>query len=426
MLVGDMKLCRHLLPFILAVLLWGWVTAHSQPQEVPPDVAGTLLAQAAPEDDEGEGAANGPSGEDQPADAEDGAEPEPPLLDAAPDDPADTAGGIADAAVTEWLAREPLTLESLTGLTTIDLCMMIPGLLVTPPPPAGTRVNLEDRIELDSGSPDTRLFSYSAAGAADQLQVVQVRLRADADAPGGWVVEQVGFRQPAPQGVRVWVQTPAASFVFIAFSLMVVVLLLRPSFLRRWLGMGVRVMRQHRGTYIFTLVLLYGIFAFGMFTGSQLPDECTAAVFESVSAAVTMVGATDAYGSGDIPRAAVVTFHQNFVVVTLSVLFSLALLFAIPGYLYAVFAFYVQSIPFGMVTGLTTPELLFMIVLLLLELTAYFTVVAGGGFLLVTLFRQGFGSFPQAVGKLLLMLPFALLLLLIGAWFEAAVLIGFA
>ena len=43
--------------------------------------------------------------------------------------------------------------------------------------------------------------------------------------------------------------------------------------------------------------------------------------------------------------------------------------------------------------------------------------------LLVTLVRKGFSNFRLALRKLTMMVPFALLLLVIGAWYEAAVLI---
>ncbi len=333
----------------------------------------------------------------------------------------DPVGELADQAVQEWVNQPAFTLERLTGLSTIEVCELLPAALVNPPPAEGTRVNVNDRIELPTSDPDVRLFSYSAAGAAGQLHVVQATMVRTGDS---WSVQQVGFRQPPPSGLRAWVQTPPASWVFGALSLMVVVLLLRPSPLRRWLGMALGVIRQHRRLYVFSMALLFGVFAFGAYTGSQLPDECTAAVFEAVAGAVSLVGATQAYDSGSVARAAVVTFHQNFVVVTLSVLFSLAMVFGVPAYLFGMISFFTQAIPFGMVGGLVGIELLFMVLLLLLELTAYFTVVAGGGFLLATLIRQGFSSFPQAVGKLLLMLPVAMVLLLAGAWYEALILVS--
>ncbi len=342
------------------------------------------------------------------------------LAVSAAQNPLQTAEEVADAAVIEWQGRSAPTIDSLAAMSTVELCQAIPTLLVNPPPPEGTRVNLDDRLERPSDEADRRIFSYSAVGPSEQLAVVQVELLEQA---GEWQVVQVGFRQAPPSGIRAWVQTPAAAWTFSVLSGLAVLMLIRPGLLRRVLRRGLAVIREHRRAYTFSLVLLFGLFGAGIITGSNLPDECTAAVMETVESAVTGVGATEAYMSGNIPRAATVTFHQNFVVVSASTLFSLALLFGIPAYLFGGFSFFAQAIPFGMIqpTGI---EFLLIGVLLLLELLAYFTVIAGGGFLLVTLVRKGMTALPEAVSKLLLMLPIAGLLLIAGAWYEALIIIG--
>lgn len=327
---------------------------------------------------------------------------------------------VADGAVTDWQNRPAPTVESLGAMNTVELCQAIPVLLVNPPPPEGTRVNLDDRLELPAGEPGQRVFSYSAVGPSEQLSVVQVVLQQEG---ADWRVLQVGFRQAAPSGIRAWVQTPAAAWTFSVLSLLVLALVLRPGRFRRLLGRSLAVIREHRRAYTFTLVLMFAIFGAGILTGSNLPDECTAAIMETVNTAVTSVGATEAYLSGNIPRAATVTFHQNFVVVSASTLFSLALLFGIPAYLFGGFSFFAQAIPFGLIAP-SGPEFVMIGVLLLLELFAYFSVIAGGGFLLITLIRKGMTALPEAVGKLLLMLPIAGLLLLLGAWYEALIIIG--
>ena len=334
----------------------------------------------------------------------------------------DSAGAVADQAVLDWLDSEIPPLGTVAAMPAEQLCELIPVMMLNPPPAEGTRVNLDDRMELPGTADTERIFSYSSSGPADRLAVVQVTVR---ETPDGWQAARVGVRQPAPSGVRAWVQTPAASWAFIALSLLVTVMLIRPSGLRRLLSRGLGVIREHRRAYTVTLALMFGLFTAGILTGSSLPDECTAAVMETVEAAVTGVGATAAYASGDIPRAATVTFHQNFIVVTASTLFSLALLFGIPAYLFGGFSFYLQAVPFGLVApgGF---EAVLMVILLAFELFAYFTVIAGGGFLLITLIRKGFPALPEAVGKLLLMLPLAGLLLLAGAWYEAWILIGLA
>ena len=168
---------------------------------------------------------------------------------------------------------------------------------------------------------------------------------------------------------------------------------------------------------------LYAVFALGVTTGTTLPDSCDEAVLEIVNSAITSLGATQAYGSGDVPRAAVTTFYQNFVVVTVSVTFTLAAILGVPAYLYAIFSFFVQGVPFGLLGGGPLAQLLVLLIVILLELTSYFLVVAGGGMLLATVWRRGFGQLGTGFRKLLLMLPIAMVLLTIGAWFEAAALI---
>lgn len=327
----------------------------------------------------------------------------------------------ADAAVQAWLEREPVDLTTIVSLPPEEVCAALPGLLRSPPPQEGTTVNLDDRRELDDDDPDRRRYTYSAVRPPEQLEVVEVQLERRGDL---WFATDVGYRVPTGGGGRAWLQRPLFGWLFVAFTVAVVALLIRPSFLRRWLASGAAVVREHRGIVIGTMAFLYGVFALGAFTGSQLPGECGDAILELVEVAVTSVGATEAYASGNLARAAVVTFYQNFVVVTLSVTFSLALLFGVPAYLLASLSFFVQAIPFGLLGSATPVELVFVLILLGLELTAYFLVVAGGGILLATLIRKGFRGLQSAFTRLALMLPIAMLLLLIGAWYEALVLIA--
>lgn len=341
--------------------------------------------------------------------------------------PAVDAGARADAAVEAWLAQEPLAFDQLATLDAEQLCREIPALLTNAAPPPGTQVRLDDRLEQPSDDPELRVFTYAAVRPGDQLDVVEVRLRergADADVDP-WTVEYVGFRSTLElSGVRAWLQTPVAAWTFVAFTLLVVMqLATRASTLRRWLAAGRATIREHRRLVIVTLALLYGVFALGAYFGSTLPDTCEQAIVDLVTSAVTTVGATEAYGSGNVARAAVTTFYQNYVVVTVSVTFALAALLGVPAYLFAALSFFTQAVPFGLLGGSGPLELVIVLVLLVLELTAYFLVVAGGGMLLATLFGRGENRFYRAYRKLLLMLPIAGLLLLLAAWYEAAVLV---
>ncbi len=331
---------------------------------------------------------------------------------------------VADEAVEAWLASPRPDMLNLSARTAEELCEMLPALVTNPPPPLGTNVNLTDRraVELEDDSALIRRFTYPAELPDGRLEVVEVLLE---ESEGVWQATQVGYRVSVPAGGgRPWLQTSTASGVFIAFTLLVIYLLSQStSFLRRWLNLAREAILEHRRLVIGTLIALYAIFGLGMLTGTTLPPACEVAVASVINFAVTNLGATDAYGSLNIPRAAVVTFYQNFVVVTFSVIFGAALLFGVPAYLFAALSFYVQGIPFGLLMDATPLQLLFLLILLILELTSYFLVVAGGGMLLMTLIRKGFRAFPEALRKAALMLPIAMLLLLVGAWYEAGIII---
>lgn len=333
-----------------------------------------------------------------------------------------SAEEAADAAVRTWLARVPIGFDQLSSLDAEQLCRELPGLVTAPPPPAGTEVRFDDRVERPVEEENVKVFTYAAVRPVDQLDVVEVRLELR---DGQWVDTRVGFLSTTElSGVRAWLQTPAASWLFVAFTVLMVVMLINPaSTMRRWLRAGRAAIAEHRRLVLFTIIGLFGLFGLGVLTGSSLPDSCDVAVLEIVESAITSLGATAAYGSGDVPRAAATTFYQNFVVVTLSVTFTLSALLGIPGYLYAAASFFVQGVPFGLIGGGTAGELLALVVLVLLELSAYFLVVAGGGMLLATVARRGFGQLGTGFSKLLLMLPIAMVLLLIGAWYEAVIII---
>ncbi len=329
------------------------------------------------------------------------------------DDPAE----VADAAVEAWLDRPATVLTDLMGLEAREVCLQLPELVAAPPPPEGTRVNLEDRRQHDLDEPDERRFTYSAVRPVDQLDVVQVDLVREDE---GWRAVSVGFRVDTTN--RGWLASPVASAIFGGLTLLVLVLLVRPSPLRRVLGSALEYTREHRRLVIGTMVLLYAAFAVGVWSGSALPPECDDAVMVLLGQALGQVGATDALQSGDPMRLAVTIFYQNFGVVTL-LLFWLGLLFGVPAYLLAVPQFFANGLPFGVLYVASGPiALLATLVLVVIELTAYFLVVAGGGMLLVTIVRQGFAGFPLALRKTLSMLVLAAVLLLAGAWYETALL----
>ena len=332
---------------------------------------------------------------------------------------------VADAAVLAWLEREPIAISELAALPPEEVCRRLPETLQAPPPPPGTRVVLEDRrlLELEPDD-ERRAYTYAAVRPGDVLDVVQVDL---VPADDGWRVERVAFRTTGElTGVRAWLQTPTASVAFVALTLLVLFGLARPSPLRRGLAMGLATVRRHRTTVALTMGLLYVTFALGAGAGAALPPECDDAVLAIIESAIDQLGAGQAYGSGEVARAAVVTFYQNFVVVTFSVHFFLTLLLGVPSYLLAVPQFFLLGLPFGLVGGSSLASLVPMVVLVALELTAYFLVISGGGIVLGTIFRRGFGAYPSAARQAASLLVPAGLLLLAGAWYEAVLLVVLA
>lgn len=328
---------------------------------------------------------------------------------------------LADRAVEAWLDLEPTTVSSLAGMETEDLCRELPALFAAPPPPSGTEVDLDDRRERDTGDAARRRYTYAAEVPPDRLDVVEVIL---VQAERGWRVERVGFQVDAAPG-RDWLQTRQAGIGFVLFTLLVALSLARPTPVRRWLAAGGASVREHRRLVRWTFVAGWTIVFVGLYAGSQLPATCEQAVIAVLSDTLEQVGATQAIASGDLSRTALVIFYQNFVVVTLTALFGSALLLGLPVYVLAGVSFLAQSTAFGLLGLGGFPEILLVIVLFVIEFTAYFLVVSGGGMLVVTLVRRGFGGIGDGYRKLLSMLPLAGLILLVGAWYEAVVVLGF-
>ncbi|HRP46486.1 MAG TPA: hypothetical protein PLT07_02960, partial [Trueperaceae bacterium] len=203
---------------------------------------------------------------------------------------ADAVPAEADAAVKAWLARPAASLDYLIGLDPAQLCRELPAIVVNPGPVPGTEVRVEDRIEHPSADPDVRRFTYAAVRPGNQLDVVEVVMQRSG---GTWTPSYVGFlNQNQPTGVRAWLQTPAAGWVFVAFSLLVLLALLRPgSPIRRWLVAGMAAIKEHRRLVAVTLIGLYALFALGAYVGTTLPAECEQAVLDVLNAAIGSVGA---------------------------------------------------------------------------------------------------------------------------------------
>ena len=328
---------------------------------------------------------------------------------------------VADNAVRAWLKRPPLNPASLATLSPEAVCRQLPGLLNNPAPPAGTTVNFQNRVERHS-TPTTRRYTYPVTFPGNRLSVLEVNLKKQ---NGRWQPVRIGV-QTSPQGTTIpaVLQGPAAAWIFAAFSLLFIYLLVRPSFFRRWLAEGWGYLREHRRLSIVTILVLYGLFGLGVFTGANLPPVCARTVTQLVQEGVSQLGAAQAYDSGNVARAAVVTLYQNFVMGAVVTTYGLAFIsFGVLAYIFNGARFLALGVPFGFLTQSDPATLLSIVILILVELMAYVLVTAGGGMLLVTLIRGGLPAFRLAFRKLTLMLPLAFLLLVIGAWYEALIII---
>ncbi len=327
----------------------------------------------------------------------------------------------ADNAVREWLERPPANVGALAGLPPEELCQQLPSLLGSPPPPEGTRVNFGDRVERETEADGTRRYTYPVAFPSERLEVLEVTLEQQ---EGAWVTRDVGVQTTGGGTIPRVFQQPLTAWVFIFFSLYFVYLLVRPSFFRRWLADGWALLRGYRALVIGTFIALYGLFAVGLGVGANLPPVCQSAISSFVQTTVEELGAAEAYGSGNVGRAAVVTLYQNFVMGTLVTTFSVTFItLGIGAYLFNGLRFLALGIPFGFLVDAGPLNLLFVLILIVVELSAYVVVTAGGGIFLMTVIREGFKGFRDGARKLILMLPIAFLLLMLGAWYEAAVII---
>lgn len=328
---------------------------------------------------------------------------------------------VADNAVQAWLKRTPFNAVTLSSLSPEDVCRQLPTLLNNPAPPAGTTVNLQNRVARAS-TPKTRRYTYPVTFPGDRLSVLEVSLKRQ---NGRWQVQDVGVQTNAQAPtIPAVLQGPAAAWIFTAFSLLFLYLLVRPSFFRRWLAEGWGYLREHRRLTLITVVLLYGLFGLGVFTGANLPPVCAQTVTKLVEEGVSQLGAAQAYESGNVARAAVATLYQNFVMGAVVTSYGVAFIsFGVLAYVLNGARFLALGVPFGFLTQSDPATLLSIAILILVELMAYVLVTAGGGMLLVTLIRGGLAGFRLAFRKLTMMLPIAFFLLVIGAWYEAAIII---
>ena len=380
---------------------------------------------------------------------------------------------VADKAVEAWLAREPFNPYAVIGSSSDDIgaaCTDLGENLINPAPPAGTVVNFDNRelvepdlsdsttepepatqtnletVDTENGAtageaatqtlePDAtasepvlseRVYSYPASYPSGQLVIVEAKLSQTA---GGWRADDVAIRLDTEQLEGMFaaysaVQTPLGYGIFTLFSIAFITLVFLPSsFLRRWLTEGWTYTLQHRRTVIFSVALLYGLFALGYMTGTVLPAACGNVFAGLIGRNLDSIGVLDALASGNVARLSSLIFFQNFTFGAFTTTFIPASVLALPAYLFNGARFYFLAIVFGFQGFANFFDVSKAIILFAVELMAYIMVTAGGGMMLLTLIREGFSGFRSGYRKLLMMLPIAALLLIIGAWYEAAVIL---
>ena len=116
---------------------------------------------------------------------------------------------VADRAVREWLAREPLNPLALSSGSPEEVCRELPALLANPAPPAGTAVNFGNRVERP-GEGAARRYTYPVTFPGERLAVLEVTLKRQ---DGRWQAERVGV-QSTVQGptIPAVLQGPAAAW----------------------------------------------------------------------------------------------------------------------------------------------------------------------------------------------------------------------
>ncbi len=330
---------------------------------------------------------------------------------------------LSDNAVKEWQAQKVPTMTELASLSTDQVCVELPKMLYGAP--QGLDVNLNDRqaLELPEGSPTNTLrFSYPASQPGDIVGTVRVTLTQEEGKD--WHVSNVRyFPELGTDPLRDWLSSTFGALFFTLFSALIIYLSIRKSFFRTWLTEAWGYIKEHRRTVIFTIALLYGLFGLGYFAGTSLSQPCGDLLGNLVQQSIEQLGVADKANSGNILGLSAAIFYQNFTFGAFFTTYVPALLFGIPAYLFNGSRFFALALLFGY-SGLGSFLNAFLaLILFLIELMAYIIVTAGGGMLLITLIKGGFKAFRLGYRKLVMMLPVAMLLLIIGAWYETLIIL---
>lgn len=329
--------------------------------------------------------------------------------EAQPSLPADpVADRAADAAVRDWLAgRFAVDVRNPGGQDPIELAGRM---LAFSSPPAEARVSYELR-ELVSANGERRVYRYPLAARAGDA-VVDVSLERDGD---GWQPSAItlGSGEPA---IPPWISTPGGIWSFLALTAAIAYASLTPTFFQRWLLDGLALVREHRRLVLWTNVALYGAFALGAIVGASSP-RLVSFLQETVASALGQGGIADSLKTGVVAAAFAFTYYN----------FSFGAFWTtfVPGALGGVLAYVLNFSRFaalGVALGpASIPLGLFALHLptIVVELQAYIFVTAFAGILVARVVRGGMTVLPAAFRDYLLCLPWALVILMAAAWYEA-------
>ena len=316
----------------------------------------------------------------------------------------------ADAGVQAWLAgRYSADTAAIARATTPEQAVQLLRRAIafqTPPTNGRTNLALRRFVGVQGGA---EVYRYPVGVGG---RVLDYEVSVAQGAGGAWTVQ--GVRLPAASpSLPVWLRSPGAVAVFALLSLLLVAACFFPNAYRDWLRRALGIAREQRTLFIVFNVVLYGVFALGCLVGASLPAF-------SKEFGELLGGSLSATGiqgfQGNVPTFATGIAVWNFMSGVVATSFVPGVFLGVPALL--------VNFPRLLVTGLalapgaSVPTAVFLLHLptILIELQAYIFVTASAIAWLVRWARIGF---LRAWRDFAYSLAPALLLIVIGAWYEA-------
>ena len=322
---------------------------------------------------------------------------------------------VSSQAVKAWLKRaEQFELSQFFKGDPEALCQELSAFGQLPNWVKDTEVNFDD-VNVIETNETTHTYTYASKTNETLLGQVRVELNKTDDE---WEAQSVrlNFSSGSPSPLS-QMNYPLTGWLFLFFSVYLTYLCLRPSWFRDWFMKGVEVLKAHRRIVLGTVIGLYSAFVLGIVVGNGLPEACHAYITEMLNTGVSDIGIVEVLETGDIARVAAAITFWNFSMGAIVTTLLPASLFALPAYLLNFSRFFYIAIPFADLPPVAVVAHLPVIVI---ELLAYILVTAGGGIFLATLIRQGWRKgYREGLKRLFLMIPIALVLLVIAAWYES-------